>query len=120
MVCHHLIHPGEALEMVLIEQARLRRAQCGEDAGRIPAKDGTVRHVREARNRQRSRPHAGCETVIGRRLRRNPARTAMGMDIHGDRSSQHVERRGGGFGRLGGGGRTARPDATTEHRADRR
>jgi hypothetical protein len=50
VVRHHLIHPGEALEMVLIEQARLWRAQRGEDAGRIPAKDGPVRHIRKARD----------------------------------------------------------------------
>src|SRR5438270_9571908 len=31
MVGDHLVQPGEALEMVLVEQARLRRAQRGED-----------------------------------------------------------------------------------------
>jgi hypothetical protein len=67
--------------MVLIEQARLRRAQCGEDAGRIPAKDGTVRHVREARDRKRSRPHAVREIVAGGRLRCDPSRPAMRVDI---------------------------------------
>src|SRR5207302_6292312 len=39
MAGDHLIHPGEALEMVPIEQARLRRAQRGEDALGIPAED---------------------------------------------------------------------------------
>src|SRR6266481_9221280 len=63
MVGDHLVHPIEASKMVFVELSRLRRAQRAEDSGRIPAEDGTVRHVREARNRQRSRPHAGCETV---------------------------------------------------------
>ena len=52
MVGDHLVHPGEALEMVLIKRARLRRAQRGENAGRIPAEDGSVGDVRKARDRQ--------------------------------------------------------------------
>ena len=46
MLRHHFIDPAEALKMVLIELARLRRSQRGEDAGRIPTEDGTVGHVR--------------------------------------------------------------------------
>ncbi len=51
MAGDHLIHPIEAPKMVGVELARLRRAQRAEDAGRIPAEDGTVRHVCEARDR---------------------------------------------------------------------
>ena len=119
MVGDHLIHPIEAPKMVLVELARLRRAQRAEDPGRISAEDGTVRHVCEARDRQRSRPHAVCESVIGRRLRRNSARSAVRMDIDRDGFAQHIKRGRGGFGRLGGCGRTARPHAAAEHRADR-
>jgi hypothetical protein len=44
----------------------------------------------------------------------------MRVDIDGDGFAQHVERGGGGFGGLGGGGRTVRPHAAAEHRTDRR
>ncbi len=119
MVGDHLVHPGEALEMVLIEQARLGRAQRGEDAGRIPAEDGSVRHVREARDRERSRTHAVREIAVGGRLRHDAGRPAMGVDIDGDRFPQDVERGGGGLGRLGGGGRTPRCHTAAEHRGNR-
>ena len=116
----HLVHPGEALEMVLIELTRLRRALCREDAGRVSGEDGAVRYVREARNRQRSRPHAVREIVVGARLRGDPARPAKAMDIDGYGIAQHVECRGSGLGRLSGGGRAARFHTTAQHHADRR
>jgi len=47
------------------DRQRLGRAQRGEDAGRIPAEDGSVRHVREARDRERSRTHAVREIAVG-------------------------------------------------------
>jgi hypothetical protein len=120
MVGDHLIRPVEAPKMIIVELARLRRTQRGKHPGRIPPENGTVRHVCEARDRQRSRPHAVCEAVIGRRLRRYSGCSAMGMDIDRDGFAQHVERGGGGFGRLGGRGRTPRSHAAAEHRANRR
>ena len=68
MVGDHLIHPIKALKMVLVELARLRRTQRGENPGCVSAKDRTVRHVCKARDRQRARSHAVCKVVIGRRL----------------------------------------------------
>src|SRR5207247_3982132 len=68
MAGNHLIHPGEALDMVLIEQARLRRAQRGEDALSIPAEDRTIRYVRQACGRERPCPHGVREIVAGGRL----------------------------------------------------
>jgi len=119
MVRHHLIYPGEALEMVLIEQARLWRTLRDEDAGCIPTKDGTVRHIRETRDRKRSRPQAVREIVAGGRLRRDSGRPAMCMDIDGDGFPQNVERGRSSCGRLGGGCRTTRSHTAAEHRADR-
>ena len=120
MVGDHFVHPIEALKMVLVELPRLRRAYHTEDPGSISAKDGSVRHVCKARNRQRSRPHAVCESAVGRRLRHNSARSAVRMDINRDGFAQHVECDGGGFCRLGGSRRTARPHAAADQRADRR
>jgi len=51
------IHPGETLEMVTVELARLGCSHRGERACFIPGKDRTVRYVGEAGRRQRSRPH---------------------------------------------------------------
>ena len=120
VVGDHSVHPIEAAKMVFVELAGLWGAQRAEDPGRISAEDGRVRHVCEARDRQRSRSHAIYETIVGRRLRRYSGRSAMRVDIDGDGFAQHVERGGGGFGGLGGGGRTVRPHAAAEHRADRR
>jgi len=52
VVGDHLIHPIEALKMVFVELAWLGGVQRTEDAGRIPAEDGAVRHVCEARDGQ--------------------------------------------------------------------
>src|SRR6516162_9424357 len=119
MVRHHLVHPSKALYMVLVEQARLRRADRGKNASRIPAKDRTVRYVREARDSKGSGAHSVREIVAGGRLRRDPSRPAMRMDIDRDGFPQHIERGGGSCGRLGGGCRTARFHTAAEHRTDR-
>src|SRR6202043_3507893 len=94
MVGYHLIHPIEAPKMVLVELSGLRRAQRGEDPGRVPAEDGSVRHVGEACDRQRSGPHPVCKIAVGRRLRRNSGGSAVCMDVDGDGFAQHVERGG--------------------------
>ena len=115
VISNHLIHPIEAPKMVLVELARLWRAQRAEDPGRISAEDGTVRHVCEAGDRQRSRPHAVRETVIGRRLRGNSARSAVRMDIDRDGFAQHIKRDRSGFGCLGGCSRTMQSHTATKH-----
>src|SRR6478672_9912550 len=68
MTGDRLIRPIEALEMVLVELARIRLAQRPEHPIRVPAENGTIRHVCEAGDRQRSSAHALCEIAIGRRL----------------------------------------------------
>ena len=50
--------------MAPIELTRLRCAQRGHNALGIPAKDGAVRHVGQACNRKRSRPHGVREVVV--------------------------------------------------------
>ena len=119
VVGDHFIHPGEALEMVPIELARLGCAQCGQNALRIPAENRAVRHVGEACDRQRSRPHAVRKVVARRRFRRDPGAAAMCMDVERDGFAQDIERGRCGLGRLGGGCRTARSNLAGEHRADR-
>jgi hypothetical protein len=52
----HLVRPIEPLEMVLVESARFRCPHGGEYAGLIPGKNGSVRYVRKAGDRQGSRP----------------------------------------------------------------
>jgi len=105
--------------MVLVELTRLRGAHSREDAGRIPAENRTVRHVCEARHRQRSRSHAVHEIVIGGCLRGDPGRPAMCMHIDRDEFAEDAESRSGGC-RGFGGSRAARPHTAGEHRADRR
>jgi hypothetical protein len=63
----HLVHPIEPLEMVLVESARFRCPHGGEYAGLIPGKNGSVRYVRKAGDRQGSRPHRLREIIAGRR-----------------------------------------------------
>jgi hypothetical protein len=65
MALDHLVHPGEALEMMLVKLARLRRAQGAEHAGRVPAQNGSIRDVGEACDRERSCPHAVREVAAG-------------------------------------------------------
>src|SRR5262249_34564951 len=98
-----LVYPAEAFEMVPIKEARLRCAQRGEDASRIPPEDRTIRHVGEARDGERSRPHAVREIVARRRLRCDPGRPAVRMHIDGYGFPPDVEGRRGSFRRLGGG-----------------
>ena len=99
MASDHLIHPSEALEMMAIELARLGGAHRGQNALRIPAKHGAVRHVGQACDRKRSRPHGVREVVVRRGFRRDPGLAAMGMHIDGNGFAQHIERLGGGLGR---------------------
>jgi hypothetical protein len=70
--------------VVLIEHAWLWRAQRGQHTSRIPSKDGTIRHIREACDRKRSCSHAVREIVAGRRLRSDSDSPAMRMDIDGN------------------------------------
>lgn len=72
MIGDQLIHPCKALQVVAIELARLRRAHHSQSALRIPAEYRAVRHVREARDRKRSRPHVIRKIVARRRLRGDP------------------------------------------------
>jgi hypothetical protein len=99
----HLVHPIEPLEVVPVESARFRRPRGGEYAGLIPGKNGSVRYVRKAGDRQRSRPHRLCEVTAGRRCRGDPGGPAMGMDVDRDGVSQNLERACGRFGGLGAG-----------------
>ena len=119
MLSHHFVYPGKPLEVVLIEQARLRRTQSGQDAGRIPAEDGTIRHVCQARDRKRPRPHPVRKIVAGGRLRRYPGRPPVRMDINRNGFAQDVKRGRGGFGRLSGSCGTTRSGTAAEHRAER-
>ena len=68
VVGDHPIHPGEALEVVPIELARLGRAQRRQNAPRVPAEDRAVRHVGQACDGERSGPHGVREIVVRRRL----------------------------------------------------
>jgi len=49
---HHLIHPGKTLQVIPIELARFRRPQRGQYSGRVPAKNGSIRHIGETCHRQ--------------------------------------------------------------------
>jgi hypothetical protein len=84
MIGHHLIHPGKAFEMMAVELARLRCADCGESAFGVPGEDRAVRYVRKTRHRQRSRPHAIRKIVVRRRLRCDPGFSAMRMNVNRD------------------------------------
>ena len=65
---HHLVDPVEAAEMVFVELAAPGLARDAEHALRVPAEDGRVRHIGEARGGERSGAHAVGEIVVGRRL----------------------------------------------------
>jgi hypothetical protein len=67
MVRHYLVRPGEALEMMAIELARLGRAHRRQNALRIPPEDRTVRHICKAGDREGPGPHGVGEIVIRRR-----------------------------------------------------
>jgi len=96
MICDHLIHPSWTIEMVRVELSRLGGAQRGENACRIPGKDGTVRHVGQVCHRKRSRPHGAREVVVvRRRFSRDPGLAAMRIDIDRDGLAQNVERNRG-------------------------
>jgi hypothetical protein len=118
MIGDHLVHPGEALEMVPIELSRLGGAHRSQNALRIPAEDRAVGHIGEACDGERSRPHGVREIVVRRRCRRDPRLTAMRMNVDGDRFAQHSERSSGCIGHLGGGCRTTRSNLAGEHRID--
>ena len=119
MIGDQLVGPGEAVEMVPVELARLRRANGGERAFGVAAEHRPVRHVGEAGDRQRSRPHRVGEIVARRRLRGDPGPAAVAMDIDRDRAAQHGERGGCGLGAPRRLRRTARSPRAGQHRADR-
>jgi hypothetical protein len=48
----HLIHPGQTLQVILVELVRFRRSQCGQYSGCVPAENGSIRHVGETCHRQ--------------------------------------------------------------------
>jgi len=120
MAGDQLVHPGKALEVVPVELARLRRAHHGQGAFGIPAEDGAVRHVRKARDRQRSRAHRVREIVARRCFRGNAGFPAMRMDIDGNGFAQDIERGGGGLGRPARFRRAARSHLPGQQRPDRR
>jgi hypothetical protein len=119
MIGDHLINPGEAVQVILVEFVRRRRSQRGEHSGGVPAENGAVRHVGETCDRQRSGPHALCEIVTGRGARGNSSRAAMGMNVDGDGFAQHLKRGRGRFGCLGGSRRTTRRRAAGQHGSKR-
>src|SRR6516162_5796046 len=105
--------------MVPVELTRFGSAHRGQNAFRIPAEKGTVRHVGQTCDRKGSRPHRGREVAVGRRFRRDPALAAMSVDINGDGVAQDVECGRGGLGRPGGSCRTPRSNIAGEHSGDR-
>jgi len=119
MLRHHLVHPSQTLKMVPIKFARLGRARGGQNALRIPAQDRPVGHVRQAGDRKRPRAHGVCQLVVRWRFRCDPCHAPMRVDIDGNRLTQDFERGRRGFGGLGSGCRTSRPNSAGEHRADR-
>ena len=76
-----LVHPGEAVEMVPVKLARCRRSHHSEGPFRAATEHRPVRHVGQAGDRQRSRPHRVCEIAARRRLRGDAGAAAMAMDI---------------------------------------
>jgi len=117
MLRHHLVHPSQTLKMVPIKFARLGRARGGQNALRIPAQDRPVGHVRQAGDRKRPRAHGVCQLVVRWRFRCDPCHAPMRVDIDGNRLTQDFERGRRGFGGLGSGCRTSRPNSAGEHRA---
>ena len=118
MMGDQLVHPGEAVEVVTVELAGFRRANSGESAFGIAAEQGPIWHVGQADNGQRSCLHGVGKIAARRRLRGDPGRAAVAVDIDRDGVAQDSER-----GRCGLGGprrfrRTARPNLAGEHRRD--
>ena len=87
-----LVHPGEAFEVVLVELPRPGRPHHGQRTLGISTEDGPVRHIGEARDRERSRPHVPGEITARRRLRGDSGLAAMGVNIDRDRCAQDLQR----------------------------
>jgi len=119
MIGDQLIQPGEPVEVIPVELAGCRLANCGEPALGAAFEYGPIRHVRQASDRQRSAAHRFCEIAARRRLRRDAGAAAMAMDIDGNGVAQDGKCRRRGLGGLRRCRRTARPSAAGEHRADR-
>src|SRR5262245_59503037 len=48
VIGHHLVDPGQSIEMIVVKESRFWRAKCGEYACRVSAEDGTIRDIGEA------------------------------------------------------------------------
>ena len=119
MVGDQRVDPGEAIEVVAVELARLRGASCGKHPCGAAAEHGPVRHVGEAGDGERSCPHRVGEIAARRRLRDDPGVAAVAMDIDGNGVAQDGERRRCGLGGPRRLRRTARPGLAGKHRPDR-
>jgi hypothetical protein len=69
VMANDLVHPGEAIEMVPIKLAWFGAAHHGERPLGIPAEDRAIRHVGEACDGKRARPHCIRQIAAWRRLR---------------------------------------------------
>jgi len=68
MIGNQLIPPGEAVEVVPVKLAQCRGSHHSEGPFRIAPEHGPVRHVNQARDRQRSGAHRVCEIGARRRI----------------------------------------------------
>jgi hypothetical protein len=83
--------------------ARLWFARRGDHAIGNHTKDGTVRHVSEARDRQRSLPDAVGQIIVGGAFDVLPVVPPCVLDIVRDGFAQDIECRRGSLGCLCGG-----------------
>ena len=68
MIGNQLIPPGEAVEVVPVKLAQCRGSHHSKGPFRIAPEHGPVRHVNQARDRQRSGAHRVCEIGARRRI----------------------------------------------------
>jgi hypothetical protein len=114
---HQLVHPGDALEVVLVELTGGGLADHGEHIVGVAPENRGIRHIGETDDGHAARSHALGEIAARRTLRRHPGETGMGVHVDGDvvleklPGRRHFPRRSG----RGGLGTASRCRAAGEH-----
>jgi len=119
MTSHELIHPGEPVDMMMIEFARCRWAHHREGTFGTAAEHRHVRDIGKARHRQGSRAHRIREVAARRRFRRDAGPAAMRVHVDRNRSAKHIQCGRRALGGPGGGGRASWSCLARKHRLDR-